>query len=274
MPDHISPDGLWRWDGANWVPTQGTPPAGPPPQPQPAPPMPGQQPKKSGGCLKTGLIVIAVLFVLGLIGAALGGGEDAATSNEPAAVETTEAAEEPTGENSEQPAEETPTPTEEAPPAVVSFPGDGIFEVGEDMKAGLYRADGSGYWERLKDAEGTFDSIIANGNASGPMYVQIKKSDAFFSTNNMSDWVLVDADAEGPEATEFGEGMYLVGVDISPGTYKASGSGYWERLKDAEGTFDSIIANGNAEGNAIVTIKSSDKFFESNGMDENWVRSD
>lgn len=274
MPDQISPDGLWRWDGTNWVPTQGTPPAGPPQQPQLAPPVAGPQPKKSGGCLKAGLIVVAVLFVLGLIATALGGGDDAATSDEPTAVSTTEATEEPTDENSEEPGEETPTPTEEAPPAVVSFPGDGIFEVGGDIKAGLYRADGSGYWERLKDAEGTLDSILANGNAVGPIYVQIKKSDGYFSTNNMGDWVLVDADAKGPEATEFGEGMYMVGVDIKPGTYKTSGSGYWQRLKNAEGTLDSIIANDNAEGNAIVTIKSSDKFFDSNGMDGNWVRTD
>lgn len=275
MSDQLSPDGMWRWDGTNWVPVQGGAPAGPPPQPQFAPPVSVEQPKKKGGCLKIGLIVVAALFVIGLIGAALGGGEDTATSDEPTAVATTEATDEPTSEEAEEPAEEeSPTTTEEPAPAVVSFPGDGIYEVGEDIKAGLYRSEGSGYWERLKDAEGTLDSIIANGNATGPIYVQIKKSDGYFSTNGMGDWVLVDTEADGPEATEFGEGMYMVGVDIKPGTYKASGSGYWARLKNAEGTLDSLIANGNAQGNAIVTIKSSDKFFESNGMDGNWVLSD
>jgi hypothetical protein len=140
------------------------------------------------------------------------------------------------------------------------------------VKPGLYRSSGGGYWERLKNASGDFDAIIANGNATGQSYVQIKKSDGYFSTNGMDDWVLVRSGATGPQATKFsGDGVYMVGVDIKPGTYKASGDGYWERLRSAGGGFDGIIANGNASGNAIVQIKKTDKFFNTTGMSE-WTR--
>lgn len=48
----------------------------------------------------------------------------------------------------------------------------------------------------------------------------------------------------GPRTT-FGDGVWLVGVDITPGTYVAPGGRncYWERAKDASGTWDSRIAN-------------------------------
>jgi hypothetical protein len=72
-------------------------------------------------------------------------------------------------------------------------------------------------------------------------------------------------------ATSFGDGVWLVGSDIAPGQYRArvpEGSHcYWEREKDTNGTFSSIIANGNADGGtqAVVTIGRSDAAFKSDG---------
>lgn len=65
------------------------------------------------------------------------------------------------------------------------------------------------------------------------------------------------------------DGTYLVGTDIQPGTYRAKNivdSCYWGRLSSTDGTSD-IIANNvvNAGGQAIVTIKPSDKAFETRG---------
>ncbi len=68
--------------------------------------------------------------------------------------------------------------------------------------------------------------------------------------------------------TTFGEGKFVVGTDIAPGTYVTTGpSGnvdcYWERLKDASGTTtDSIIANNLGPGPATVTIDQSDAAFQ------------
>lgn len=65
--------------------------------------------------------------------------------------------------------------------------------------------------------------------------------------------------------TSFSDGIYIVGTDIQPGTYKSSGgsSCYYERLSGFGGTLDEIIANEIARGTAIVTIAASDAGFKS-----------
>jgi hypothetical protein len=154
----------------------------------------------------------------------------------------------------------------------VSFSGNGIHEVGVEVEPGLYRSSGTGYWERLRDTSGGLDAIIANERTSGQAYVQIKETDGWFSTTRMEDWVLVSGAATGPRATTFGgDGMYLVGVDIEPGTYTSTGDGYWERLKSAVGGVDGIIVNGNAKGTATVKIAKTDRLFSSSGMGV-WTR--
>lgn len=74
-----------------------------------------------------------------------------------------------------------------------------------------------------------------------------------------------------------GDGVFEVGVDIQPGTYKSAGpvdtdwGGYWARLSGTSGEFDDIIANGNPTGPVTVTIADSDVAFETTGMKE-WVK--
>lgn len=68
-------------------------------------------------------------------------------------------------------------------------------------------------------------------------------------------------------ATTFGEGRFMVGTDIAPGTYQTTGPSakldcYWERLKDTSGATDSIIANNLGGGPATVTIDRSDAAFQ------------
>ena len=62
------------------------------------------------------------------------------------------------------------------------------------------------------------------------------------------------------------DGVYLVGVDIKPGQYKSGPESdcYWARLSNTNGDLDSIIANHNG-GNSVVTIKRTDKAFETSG---------
>ena len=81
------------------------------------------------------------------------------------------------------------------------------------------------------------------------------------------------AEAPGPSAA-FGDGVHLVGSDIQPGTYKAANPGgrcYWARLKDTSGELGSIIANDNAGGQAVVTIRKTDAAFESTRCGD-WVK--
>jgi hypothetical protein len=68
------------------------------------------------------------------------------------------------------------------------------------------------------------------------------------------------------------EGTYTVPREMAPGRYAASVPAdslncYWARLKDTNGTLESIAANGNVKpgGRITVTIKASDRAFETTG---------
>ncbi|MES5822001.1 hypothetical protein [Streptomyces sp. RG80] len=157
----------------------------------------------------------------------------------------------------------------------VAFEGDGDFQVGSDIKPGTYRTtgneDGMCYWERAKDSSGEMDSLLANDNVTGTSYVTVKASDKLFKSSDCNDWEAVDTKAKGsPAAKMSGDGgMFRVGADIAPGTYRSTGNEddmcYWERTKDAEHGLESIIANDNVTGSAVVTISASDTYFKTSG---------
>lgn len=70
-----------------------------------------------------------------------------------------------------------------------------------------------------------------------------------------------------------GNGTFLVGEDIAPGTYRTDGSGnfcYWARLSGLSGEFQDIITNGVPEGSAYVTISASDVAFETSSCGQ-WI---
>ncbi|CAL9506695.1 hypothetical protein SUDANB6_03561 [Streptomyces sp. enrichment culture] len=162
-----------------------------------------------------------------------------------------------------------------------AFEGDGDFQVGTDIEPGTYRTtgntDGMCYWERAKDASGELDSLLANANVGGTGYVTVKPTDKLFKSSGCNDWEAVDPRAKGSPAVRMaGEGgMFRVGTDIAPGTYESTGntggSCYWERAKDAEHSIDSIIANDNVSGTAVVTISSADQYFKTTGC-RDWKR--
>lgn len=68
-------------------------------------------------------------------------------------------------------------------------------------------------------------------------------------------------------------GTYLVGKGIAPGTYESAGatqgSCQWSRLRDLSGTASSVIQRGSDSGTSVVTIRSSDAFFETSHC-QNW----
>jgi hypothetical protein len=69
-----------------------------------------------------------------------------------------------------------------------------------------------------------------------------------------------------PNVPHFGDGQHQVGKDVQPGTYRtreASSGCYWQRLKGFSGAFEDIIANGNENGPAVVTISANDAGFTS-----------
>lgn len=74
------------------------------------------------------------------------------------------------------------------------------------------------------------------------------------------------------------QGILIVPTEVPPGTYRAtvptdSANCYWARLKGTSGTLDDILANGNGDpGQRVtVTIRASDKAFETTGCGD-WIK--
>jgi hypothetical protein len=205
-----------------------------------------------------------VTAVLAIGVAACGPSDDSAgssgTTTSAAAGGSTPASSAPAQKKADKPAEK--------PADKPAFKGDGTFQVGKDIQPGTYRTtgndDGMCYWERDKDAKGDTDSILANDTVFGSSYVTIKATDKIFTTTDCKDWHVAGSDKPAAPRTSMGNGMYKVGTDIAAGTYKAKGGEncYWERSKDALHGIDSIIANDNVTGQAVVTITAKDAYFK------------
>jgi hypothetical protein len=70
-------------------------------------------------------------------------------------------------------------------------------------------------------------------------------------------------------AGAYGDGVYLVGEDIAPGTYDGvvDGSfGYWARLKSTDGMTSAIIANAIVRGPFVLEIYVADRAVELRGV--------
>ena len=159
----------------------------------------------------------------------------------------------------------TPTPTPAGP--ATTF-GDGIHVVGTDIAPGTYRNSSSSagcYWERLSGFGGTFGEIIANEFAAYRQVVTIEETDVGFSSEDCGTWTQDLSPITSSPTAPFGDGMYLVGVDIAPGTWRNAGSSgcYWARLSGFSHEFADIIANEYSDSQQTVTISSSDVGFES-----------
>ncbi|MGW8697505.1 hypothetical protein ACWGOK_11355 [Streptomyces eurythermus] len=156
-----------------------------------------------------------------------------------------------------------------------AFGDNGDYQVGTDIKPGTYRTTGNPddtcYWERARDASGQPDATLAGDRVNGTGYVTVMPTDKVFRIYGCADWELVDPTvptAKGTPATSMDgdAGMFKVGTDIAPGTYKSTGntggSCYWERAKDAEHGPDSFLAGDHVTGTAVVTLSASDGYFE------------
>ncbi|SHL98650.1 hypothetical protein [Actinacidiphila paucisporea] len=203
----------------------------------------------------------AVAAVLAIGTAACSPADDSASSTGSAGDKATTTA-------SSAPASAPAKKKEGKPAAKPAFKGNGTFQVGTDIQPGTYRTsgndDGMCYWERAKDAKNDTDSILANDTVAGSSYVTIKPTDKVFTSTDCKDWYPAGAAKPSAPKTSMGDGMYKVGTDIAAGTYKAKGGEtcYWERNKDALHDVDSIKANDNVTGQAVVTITAKDAYFK------------
>jgi len=156
--------------------------------------------------------------------------------------------------------------------------GPGIHLVGIDIQAGLYRSEGGvDYFARLSGVSGDFGEIIANGIPSedGPALVEILPEDAAFESTGDGEWYLVD-DSYAPEIRiSFGDGAWIVGVDILPGLYRTEDDvDYYARLSGFSGQLADILANNAiTTGRITLQILDTDVGFETSGG-AIWTRMD
>ena len=142
---------------------------------------------------------------------------------------------------------------------------DGVHVVGEDIEPGTYRTrvGSSGcYYERMGGFGGTLSEILSNDNTDNPTVVTILPTDKGFKSKRCGNWTQNMSQITN-DKTKFGDGMFIVGTDVEPGTYRNTGlSGcYYSRLAGFTGALGDIISNENSDDVAIVTIGATDKGF-------------
>ncbi len=216
--------------------------------------------KKLGmGC--GGLVLL--IIVLAIIGSSQGN-KTATPTPTSAAVAATAAT-----QNTAAAAPTAP-PTATPPPAPTPFHfGTGQKTVGADVAAGTYRtrqASSLCYWQRMSGFGGTFGELIANDNTNGPAVVTIAASDKGFSSTRCGEWSAdLSAITKAPTDPFPGEGTFIVGTDIAPGSWRAEGGStcYWQRMSAFTGTFTDLVANDNVTTPVTVTIAPTDKGFKS-----------
>lgn len=145
--------------------------------------------------------------------------------------------------------------------------GDGNWVVGQQIAPGTYQTQGGSncYWQRESSLSGSFSSVISNDTVSGPDIVTILPSDVGFESQGCGTWHPLPA--SGTKLSSFGDGVYAVGVNISPGTYSTSGGSncYWEMDSDFLGSTSSIISNNTVSGPVTLTIGSNVVGFKTQG---------
>lgn len=207
-----------------------------------------------GECMKNKILVSAIIFVMIIsISSLLGGCQDKSES------QTTDQSQ------SSQTNESQSDGTAKAP-----VWGTGTFLVGTDIQSGLYRATLTdkitkmGYIERSSDVSMSMEDIIANINLTGNGYVTIKDTDVAVRINGVELSQLDLSTLEPNIQDALSDGIYLVGFDIAPGTYKVditdtvTNMGYVERLSDASMDLNNIIANEVFQGPGYVKIMEGD----------------
>ncbi len=163
--------------------------------------------------------------------------------------------------------DDTPAQPPEPPEAGTSFT-DGTYVVGDDIQPGRYVASDptdSCYWERVSGFSGELDDIIANSFTDYRQIVEIQPGDAGFVSERCGEWVLDGEPVRADTSSDFGDGIFLVGDEITPGTWQSTGDGdscYWARLDGFSGELADIHANHFGDAGGIVEISDTDVGFE------------
>jgi hypothetical protein len=158
--------------------------------------------------------------------------------------------------------------------------GPGTYRLVTDIPAGRYYSDPANgcHFQRLRGFGGTSADVIVDGLVNfdaGQWIVDLLATDAGFLTDaNCNFWFTTPRRGLAPGIAP---GMWIVGAQITPGTYRAENSTagcYWQRVSSFTGAADALIANAfvSSSGPQIVTIASTDAGFSGSVECGSWTR--
>ena len=158
--------------------------------------------------------------------------------------------------------------------------GSGTYRVGTDIPVGRYYNDPANgcHYQRLRGFGGTSADVIFDGLINfdaGQWIVDLLATDAGFLTDaNCNVWFTTPRRGLAPGIAP---GMWIIGAQITPGTYRAENSTagcYWQRVSNFTGAADAIIANAfvSSNGPQLVTIASTDAGFSGSVECGSWTR--
>ena len=158
--------------------------------------------------------------------------------------------------------------------------GPGQYRVPTDIPAGRYYSDPSNgcHFQRVRSFGGTpaetiVDTII-NFDA-GQWIVDLLPADGGFATDaNCGFWFTTPRRGL---LTSITPGMWIVGAQIAPGTYRAENSApgcYWQRVSNFTGAVDAIISSAfvTSSGVQLVTIANTDAGFSATVECGTWTQ--
>jgi len=159
------------------------------------------------------------------------------------------------------------TPTNTQVPQNQKSKGDGWYLVNSEIAPGLWRSTSGNtgcYWERDKDLNHNLNSILGNYFGLSGGLIDIQSTDVIIEFNGCGTWTYIQNTPKVLQPNAYnphGDGAYMVGVDIAPGTWRTqsgTSSCYWERDRDATGALSDIINNDFGVGGGFITIASTD----------------
>ena len=157
--------------------------------------------------------------------------------------------------------------------------GPGQYRVGPDIAAGRYYADVANgcHFQRVRAFSGapadTLVDTVVNFDA-GQWIVDLLTTDAGFVTDvNCSFWFTTPRRGL---STSITPGMWIVGAQITPGTYRAENAlqgCFWQRVSNFTGATTATLANNTstAAGVQFVTIATTDAGFSTNVECGTWL---
>lgn len=131
---------------------------------------------------------------------------------------------------------------------------------------GTYRAERATptcHWERRGAFSGSEGAVLATRTSDDRQLVTIREGDSTFRTSGCATFVNDLVAITQSLAGDFGDGSWVVGLDVGPGLWTAPGGQdcVWERVSDFSGDPTALKATDAGVDNPLVEIHSGDGGF-------------